>query len=715
MKLRPIACAIAAMCAPALTHAAAPAPQKISRLETVTVEGDRIRAGSPKDVVTTGSKTAVPLRDLPAAVAVVTREVLLNQGAIDMNSAMVNASGVQPTMAGGYGFADNYTIRGLAMRFLRDGYPDGTSQNGYWRTMYDVNRIEVLKGPGSALYGSGQPGGTVNVVSKRPRPEFAAELGALGGSFGTRGAYADVSGGLDDDGTVLARVIADIEHEDGFRDLERDIREFSPTLVFNYASDKTLTIDFDYRDIEIVPDNYGIVFGYNRRPADVDSDTKYYSPMNYANQSITRTSVSHAWDIASELTMNSALIHDRRDLEMLRNAGGGTGNAQNEMTGRNVRTQDDAAEFSLAQNELVWTVEGDSVKQTILGGIEYSHTRIDTIRVGYDLPSIANIHDPVVVENSLEDGTQNNAQFFDRHLTMNSFGVYLQDQLEFGRHFKARIGLRSDRVDARDEGVQGTAGFRIIDVEDRMNSGTVGLVWQPTENYSFYTGVSTGRFVNLATEATALPAEPEESLQKEIGMKAVFLDGNLDVNMAVFDTERDNYFVILPSSPDPVPEGKDTTRGVDIDLGARPFAGYSVLASLIVQDPQNESENVVTNSIFSITDSVEGKRPTGVAKRQARIWNEYEFQQAALRGWGTGLGVTYKDDSYADALNLYAVPSYTVWDASVFYRTRQWEANLSLRNLGDKEYYTSPTFSGALPGEERNALLSVRWLIGGKK
>lgn len=691
----------------------------MSRLATVTVEGDRIRAGSPKDVVTTGSKTPVPLRDLPAAVVVLPKEILRNQGAIDMNSAMVNASGVQPTMAGGYGFADNYTIRGLAMRFLRDGYPDGPSQNGYWRTMYDVNRIEVLKGPGSALYGSGQPGGTVNLVSKRPGKEFAAELGALAGGNGTRGAYADVSGGLDSDGKVVARLITDIEHKDGFRDLERDIREFSPTLVFNYADDKTLTIDFDYRDIEVQPDNYGIVFDYNRRIADVDSDAKYYSPMNFANQSIVHTTLAHVWDISSNLTMNSAVIHDRRDLEMLRNAGGNGGDIDNVMTGRNIRTQDDAAEFSLAQNELVWVVDGGAVKQTILTGVEYSHTRIDTVRVGYNLPNIANILDPVVVETTLEGIPAQASQFFDRDLTMTDIGFYLQDQFEFGDHFKARIGLRSDDVDARDEGIQGVTGtppvprFRVIDVEERLNSGTVGLVWQPTEDYSFYSGVSTGKFINLATEATALPADAEESLQKEIGMKAVFFGGRLDANLALFDTRRDNYFVTLPGASDPTPDGKDTTRGVDLDLGARPFESFSMYANLIVQDPEVESEIVASNSVLGVSNvSVEGTRPTGVAKRQARLWNEYEFQQA-LKGWGLGLGVTYKGDSYADSLNLYQVPSYSVWDASVFYRARQWDATLNLRNLGDKTYYTNPTFAGALPGEERNVLLTVSWHIGG--
>jgi len=135
-------------------------------LPTVTVKGTKDRPGSIKSPVQAGSKTDTPIRDLPASVVVVPKEVLRDQGVAEMNHAMANVSGVQPVMAGGYGFANNYVIRGQAMRFLRDGYTDGTSQNGYWRTFADVERVEVLKGPGSALYGASQPGGTINVVTK---------------------------------------------------------------------------------------------------------------------------------------------------------------------------------------------------------------------------------------------------------------------------------------------------------------------------------------------------------------------------------------------------------------------------------------------------------------------------------------------------------------------------------------------------------------------
>lgn len=702
MKQRRIAIAVAALFLPAAFAEAAEA-----ELPEIRASAARNRAGSPNDIVITGSKTDTQLKDLPAAVVVVPSEILRQQGVLDMNRAMDNASGVQPVMGGGYGFANNYTIRGLAMRFLRDGYADGPTQNGYWRTMYDIDRIEVLKGPGSALYGSGQPGGTVNVVSKPPRKGFGAEVGALAGSFGTWGTYADVWGSVGPN--LAARLIADIEKSDGFRGLERDIKEISPSFTWTIDSDKALTIDYDHRDIKVKPDNYGILFDAQARIANVPRETRYYSPMNTAEQTIDRLTASHDWRINADLTMRTALVHDRRNLDMLRNAGANGGNAANQITGRNIRTQTDDARFTMLQNEFVWKTRNAAIGHTVLGGIEYNTSDIDTLRVGYNLPNIANIYAPVVPETSLAGLTAVAAQGFNRKVSSTTWGVYLQDQIELSEQFKLRAGLRGDRVRAEDAGSQGATAFRRIEVKDTLTSGSLGAVWQPTRDLSFYAGYSSGAFVNIATEAGAINVDPEKSSQKEIGMKASFLGGRADANVAVFDAERDHFYITLPGALSPTPNGKERTRGIEFDLGARPVAGLSLTGSLVLQDPETLSNALASNAILGVSNrSIAGTRPTGVAKRTARIWGTYEFQSDALRGWGFGMGATYKGDSYSDNLNLYKVAGYTIYDAALFYRTKKWDASLNLRNLSDRTYYTNPTFAGALPGESRNAMLTVR-------
>lgn len=679
-----------------------------TEMAEIRTKAERVRAGSPNDVVITGSKTDTQLKDLPASVVVVPSELLRQQGTLDMNRAMENASGVQPVQGGAYGFANNYSIRGMAMRFLRDGLPDGTSQNGYWRTMYDFDRIEVLKGPGSALYGSGQPGGTVNVVTKQPRARFGSEIGALAGSFGTWGAYADTTGAI---GTNLsARLIADVEKSDGFRGLGRNIKEISPTFTWALADDKTLTLDFDHREIKVKPDNYGVLFDARGNIA-APRDARFYSLMSDTDQTINRVTLSHEWRINADLTMRTAVLNDDRDLHLTRNAGTNGGNAAGVVTGRQLRDQNDDTRFSMLQNEVVWKASTGAIKHTVLGGVEYNSSSADTVRNTFTLPNIANVAAPVVTETAIPAVGSSSyvlGSSYNRNISSHTWGLYLQDQIEMSEQVKLRAGLRNDRVHANDTGTVGSVA-RTIKVDDSINSGSLGAVWQPTRDLSLYAGYSSGGFVNLSTESNAINTKPETSSQKEAGMKANFLDGRYSANVAVFDNRRNDYYITLPGATDATPDGKDRTRGIEFDLTVHPIAGLSLLANFVVQNPETLSRSVASNAIFGVSNrSIYGMRPSGVAKQTARVWGTYEFQEASLRGWGVGAGATYKGDSYADSLNLYNVPGYTIYDAAVFYKTKKWDATLNLRNLTDRVYYTNPTGAGAIPGEPRSAMLTVR-------
>lgn len=701
MKQKTIAIAVAALFLPAAVTAATDV-----EMPEVRAKAERIRPGSPNDVVITGSKTDTQLKDLPAAVVVVPSAVLRQQGTVDMNRALENASGVQPVQGGAYGFANNYTIRGLAMRFLRDGYSDGTSQNGYWRTMYDIEHIEVLKGPGSALYGSGQPGGTVNVVTKQPRSSFGAEVGALAGSFGTWGAYADAYGAISP--SLAARLITDVERSDGYRGLGRNIKEISPTLTWTIADDKTLTLDFDHREIKVKPDNYGVLFDAQGRIGTAPRDARFYSPMVDTDQKINRVTAAHEWRINADLTMRTALINDDRDLHLTRNAGTNGGNTVGVVTGRQLRDQTDDTRFTMLQNEFVWKARSGSIAHTVLGGVEYSSTNADTVRNTYSLPNIANVASPIVPETTIAGLPSVAASNYNRNISSHTWGLYLQDQIELSEQIKLRAGMRSDNVRADDTGTVGGKA-RTIKVDDTINSGALGAVWQPTSDLSLYVGYSKGAFVNLSTESNAINVKPETSSQTEIGLKSNFFDGRASANVAVFDSRRDNYYITLPGTTEATPDGKDQTRGIEVDFSARPIAGLSLLANFVVQNPETLSQSVASNAIFGVNNrSIEGNRPSGVAKQSARLWGTYEFQEAALRGWGVGMGATYKGDSYADSLNLYRVPGYTIYDAAVFYKTKKWDASLNLRNLTDRVYYTNPTGSGAIPGEPRSAMLTVR-------
>jgi len=679
-------------------------------LPEVKVTTGRVRPGTLEDVARTGSKTDTPLRDIPASVSVVPATLLKEQGVINMNDAMRNVSSVQPLMGGGYGFANNYTSRGLPLSFFRDNMPDGTSpQNGYYRTMYDAERIEVLKGPGSALFGVAGPGGSINMITKQPRNAFAASAGTMLGSFGTRNGYVDVTGPMGQ--SFAGRVIADLEHADGFRGLKRDIFEISPTLMWRLADDKTLLIDFDHREIHIKPDNYGTLFNFNSQLV-VPRENRYYSPFNNTSNTINRVTAVHNWAISADLNMRTAFTYDGRALDLVRNGGGNQASSDGTITGRDARIQTDHQGFATFQNEMIWKTVTGSVKHTLLGGFEYKNVDITTVRSDFNLTNKVNIFNPINLETSLNSpGVVSKGQIFNRRINSDQTSFYAQDQIELTEQFKLRLGIRNDLVQWSDKGFQSGVGYREIVRTRSLTTYSTGGVYQPTKNLAFYAGYSTGAFINLSTEPTSVATAPETSDQIEVGAKTTLLDGKADLNVALFQTSRNHYFINLnPAATNlQTQDGKDRSRGVEVNFTYRPIGGLSILGNGVWMDPETISRANAVNNVLGINRSIYGNRPTGVATNMGSLWTTYRIQGGLAEGLTFGFGVTYKGDSFADTLNVLRVPSYVVYDAMVSYRIKKLEVAVNVKNLTDKTYYTNPTFAGALPGDSRSAFGSIRF------
>jgi iron complex outermembrane receptor protein len=652
------------------------------------------------------TKTQTPLRDIPAAVVVVPKEALQEQATLNMNEAMRNVSSMAPIMGGGYGFADNYVMRGLRMRFLRDGLPDGPTFNGYYRTMTGIERIEVLKGPGSALYGRSEPGGVVNVTSKAPSTEPVVELEALGGSFGTYRTSLDVGGAPA--GPLATRLNAAYYHTDGFRDLSKSVIEVLPSIGWSLGDRHKFTLDYNYRHADIVADNYGILFDVNGRLLPVDRDTKYYSPMNNTEQTIHRAVLRHEATLTDAFSWRNAFAADHRDLYLLRNAGG-TVNAANQSTGRQLREQEDDLDNLFAQTEGVARMATGSVEHTILGGVEAESLRIDTWRDDFALPNITDALNPVIPESTVNGLTR--APSFKRDLQSDTVAVYAQEQAAITEQLKIRGGLRYDRIFFSDEGrarfpigSSPVTDRRIASTDDLLSWET-GAVFQPVKPVSFYAGVSEGRFINIQTESPNVSTVPEESFQVETGVKTTAFQDRLQANLAFFTTRRKNYYVTLAAGGESQPVGAQKTNGMEIDVLGAPLPGLAILANYSLLNPE------ITSRELAGTVNIEGKRPQAVPVYSGSLWVSYEIQEGRLKGLGLGGGPSFKGNTYADAANLLKVPSYIVGDAGLFYRRPKWELQVNVKNVTNEEYFSHPTFSGAMPGDPLSVYTSLRWKI----
>jgi iron complex outermembrane recepter protein len=651
------------------------------------------------------NKSSAEIRDIPASIQVVKPEIIQQQGIANMTDVLRNVSGIQPADGG---MANDFRARGLGVTFFRDNIFDGNAQNGYYRSLVDIQEIEVQKGPGSALFGSSAPGASINLVTKKPQHQFSFNAGATVGSFATRNAFADVTGEVAKG--AAGRLIVNTEKSNGYRGVDRELLEFLPSISFDLAENRVLLLDIDYRKSQITPDNYGIPFDFQRNIADVDIENRYYTPFANVEQTVVRTSAEHDWHINDALQMKTSLVFDTRDLDILRNVRGNAQNAAGALIRRSLRQQFDNADYLTLQNELYWNVKTGDIAHNLLAGLAFSNTHIDTLRNGFRLPDITDIENPTVPETTIAGLPRDESRSFDRKLKSDTYSIYVQDQVSLNNQWKLRAGLRNDHVNASDKGVEGTIGYREIKVNKDLLSGSLGLVYQPTQSWSFYTGYSKGTFNNINTKVSQLSSKQESSRQFEIGSK---LNTKIvDMNVTLFHIKRENYLFDLPEA-ESTSDGKDTSRGLEIDFAIRPFVGLSLTGNAVLIDPTVETDVLASLNALSLSNiSTKGTEPVGVSRRVYSAWANYALQ--SLPGLELGLGATYRSETYADALNQYQVPSFTVVDASARYKlpptkNGQYEIGLFVKNLTNKEYFNTTTNIGAVPGDERSAFLNISY------
>ncbi len=292
--------------------------------EQTGASGTGGNAQSPSQQVPALGKTGTKLADLPMSVQVIPREVLSEQGATTLSQSVTNASGINVGGQDTLGYFDHFLIRGLNAQIYNDGFSDGDQLGGISHSLNGVKRIEILEGPGSALFGSGPPGGTINVTHYEPSSTLHEPSSTLRygdslqvGSFGTVTNSFFVTGpssvkGLD------YKVDGTFSRSDGFRDLASKDYEIRPEFRWNLGNH---TVDFavDVRHIEQTPNSYGLIY-FNGTPIkNVPIDAKYSTPFAFANSDYVRSTLSDKWDVTDYLTVNNRLSYLYRSLDAERN------------------------------------------------------------------------------------------------------------------------------------------------------------------------------------------------------------------------------------------------------------------------------------------------------------------------------------------------------------------------------------------------------------
>jgi iron complex outermembrane receptor protein len=670
------------------------------------------RANDPKQE-SANSKTGTKIEDLPASVQVIPRALLTEQGATMLRQSLTNASGVNFGGQDSKGFYDHFLIRGLNAQIYEDGYSDGDQLGGISHSLNGVQRIEVLEGPGSALFGSGPPGGTINIVHYAPSSEFHYGGSIGGGSFGTESGNAYITGPSSIPG-LNYRLDATVSHSDGFRDLSSHDFELRPSFEWQIG-DHTLNVAIDLRQVYETPDSYGIIY-FNGSPIrDVSNNSKYSTPFAFSHENLARPTISDKWVVNDYLTINNRVSYMYRSLDTL-----GNGDSTNtkvsglQVIGRQLRDQDDTDNTFDYQFEPVWKFATGPVQHTLLTGFEYVHQTIRTERSTADLPNIADVFAPIPTESlgRLTFLCDAKHSCDDDYLAANFYSVYATDQIDVTDKLKVRMGIRKDWFDTDLTPLISVPGRFSSDgrpllagVTDSRNdapgSWNIGALYKVLPWMSPYFGVSESHLANFNSESTQNGiGPPEGALQFEAGIKYALLDGKVVLNTALFDISRDNVAAAVTiGGIESVVFDSQRTRGGEASIDAQVTDQWHLLANITAQDA------VVTDNPQGVTSL--GHHPQGVPKYMANLWTTYDFSIMGVPGFRVGAGMNYQARSYSDITNLNSIPPFVILNALLAYETPTWGLDLNIHNFTNQRYYVAANAAGAYVGEPLSVLLNL--------
>ncbi len=537
-------------------------------LPEVVVPGERREGSYIEEDALTATKTETPIQDIPQSIEVIDRELIDDQGAVQLQDTVYNVSGVVP----GDSFLVPYLVRGFRAEILRDGFTFSSTifLNVLLEELTDVERIEFLKGPGSVLYGNASAGGIINIITKKPLPYLYVSAEGMIGSFDFYRGALDLSVPLNKDNSLLFRINASYRNSDSFRDFIFSERVLvAPVLSWQINPKMNLTLEGEYLYVDQPFDEGLIAVGdevadipFSRNLAEPTDRTEF---KNYLAKATLETRFNENVSLrnAFQYYRIDADTFDHRSLVLLED---------NRTLLRFIFDSTLKDEIYTTQNELNINLKTWSVDHDILIGLEY-------IRENFDNParflpaSPIYIFDPVYgIE---EPFNPDDVPLIRRSGKLNDLGVYVQDQINLFDRLFVLAGLRYDYLDQslKDNTSTPDFSFNNIKNEDNEFSPRFGIAYEPIQGVSLYANYAQSFKSLLVNSFTADGSvlDPETSTQYEGGVKFYLWDGRLSSTLALYRITKRNALTPDPVNPIfAVQVDKERSQGFEFDLTAEP-------------------------------------------------------------------------------------------------------------------------------------------------
>lgn len=654
----------------------------------------------------------VPLNALPQSVAVISADTLEDQAITDFQNTIDLASGIvrQNTLGGLW---DSFAIRGFAGGenlpggYLINGYSAGRGYSGR-RDTVNIQSIEILKGPGSALYGRSEPGGTINIITKKPQFSPAGYLQVSAGSYDHYRAEADYTNAITDQ--LAFRVNGAYEDNGSFRDtIHAKKWFFSPSIDYVISDRTKLSYELELLDQKI-PFDRGVVV-LNNDFSQVNRKTFYGEP---ADGPMHVQAIGHQLSLTHELADNWQLLTGvgYRDSSLEGYSSDTELSASRQLLyqdgttlSRQRRWRDYDAKDLSARVELSGTFQA-GVKHHVLMGADGYHYQLDSflrrwrVAPGDDTYSI-DVHHPVYGQTPPAMPISN-----DDHEKQRAFGVYLQDQLDLTTQWKMLLGMRFDHFEQR---IANSLNGNVTHQSQNTTNPRAGLVFKANDNLSLYVSYAEGFRPNSGTDVNGIPFDPENSKSWETGAKFALFDNNVTGTLALFRAEKSNILTADPVNTGYTATlGKARSRGIELDLNA--WLSDSTQLALAYAYTDAETENDVINPDWGVNIPA-GSRLVNIPKHKLNLTLTQEFTLFSHSA-KAGINATYVDKRLGDSVSPdYELPEYTL--VRIFATQHfgpNWQVNASINNLLDKHYFVSSYAAlWTQPGEPRTATISVKY------
>lgn len=698
-------CLIPAISPVALAESQASAPLELQAVN-IDAASDLERADGPvigykATRSASATRTDTALHETPQSISVIPSDVLQDTASTRLQDGLDYAGGVgRANNFGGQGLT-TFTVRGFTTgEFYRNGFP---INRGYPNApdANTVERLEVLRGPATSLYGRGDPGGTFNVLSKQPLAERKVTLGSQFDDQGMHRATLDATGPLDEEGRLAYRLNVLGEGGETFRDnVQTERYDVAPVLSWQVNDTTRIVFEGDF-----MRNNHPLDRGLTR----------------FANQRDRASRDTNVWEKGSD-----NLLHNDNNMAQLRfehqlnedwTLGGGMQWLDGTLKGNAVEANELQADGrTLGRNfsyrKLEWT---DRDYQLNLTGhfdtAGYAHTLLTGIEYeDYDYQSI--------IRRSAKGSTAYPIDLFDPVLgqprpaltrtttddkeNLKTWAAFIQDQVALTDRLKALAGLRFERFEHQyDNYLPGAADWTAA---DNAVTPRLGLMYDLTDTVAVYANTAHSFKPNSGASRQGQGFDPEKGKSYEVGVKWEALDRQLSVDAAIYHIVKENVLANDPLDPTgtyKVAAGEVRSRGLDITVAGnltpewRMIGGYAYVDAEVTQD----------------TSLPTGTRLANIPRNSFSLLNTYEFQDGGLKGLGLGMGVKYVDDRAGQtAAQTYTMEQYTVVDLLSFYQVNEHvRLNLDLKNLFDKEYDEGAFNNYVYPGAPRTVQAGVSY------